>query len=215
MYLLAGYEYIQILHTGADHWITVCIVSSDEVKVYDSMFHSTTYTTKKQIASILRTRSFCVKLQIGMTQFQENSVDCGVYAIAFATDLCHGNDPVQFKYDSPFKLRLHLLNSLKAQKIEPFPSVKLDCELGYLTEKMNIYCKCRLLYAAEHGFPTKSFPRSEDIHMIQCYTCEEWYHKSCVNLSIFKIKQLRKDDVKWLCPKCSYKFDISTTDDSS
>ena len=108
MYLLAGYEYIQILHTGADHWITVCIVSSDEVKVYDSMFHSTTYTTKKQIASILRTRSFCVKLQIGMTQFQENSVDCGVYAIAFATDLCHGNDPVQFKYDSPFKLRLYI-----------------------------------------------------------------------------------------------------------
>ena len=133
MYLSAGYKYIQILHTGTDHWITVCIVSSDEVKVYDSMFHSTTYTTKKYIVSILCARSFCAKLQIGMTQFQENSVDCGVYAIAFATDLCHGNDPVKFKYDSMFKLRLHLLNSLKAQNIEPFPLFKLDCELGYLT----------------------------------------------------------------------------------
>ena len=161
-------------------------MSDDEVKVYDSMFHSTTYATKKQIASILHTRSPQVKIQIGMTQFQENSLDCGVYAIAFATDLCHGNNPAQLKYDFPFKLRLHLLDSFKEQKMEPFPSVKLDCELGYLTEKMNIkfYCKCRLLYAAEHGFSPKLFPRSEDIHMIQCYTCEEWYHKSCVNLSI-------------------------------
>ena len=106
MLLLAGqgYEYIQVLHTGADHWITISIETTDEVKVYDSMFHSTTYATKKQIASILHTKSYQVKLQIAMTQFQENSLDCGVYAIAFATDLCHGNDPSQFKYDLPFKL---------------------------------------------------------------------------------------------------------------
>ena len=50
---------------------------------------------------------------------------------------------------------------------------------------MNIYCKCQLLYAAEHGFSSKSYPRSENI---QCYTCEEWYHKSCVNLSVIDIK---------------------------
>ena len=48
MLLLAGYEYIQILHTGAEHWvITVCVVSSYEVKIHDSLFHSPTYATKK------------------------------------------------------------------------------------------------------------------------------------------------------------------------
>ena len=52
---------------------------------------------KKQIASIMHTKSHQVKLQIGMTQFQENSLDCGVYVITFATDLCHGNDPSQVK----------------------------------------------------------------------------------------------------------------------
>ena len=190
----SGFEYIQILHTGADHWVTICVVSSDEVRVYDSMFHSTTYATKKQIASIILTKSNQIQLKIGMTQFQENSLDCGIYAIAFATDLCHGNDPSQLKYDLPFKLRMHLLDSLKQQKMMPFPSVKLKSRLGYLTEKMNVYCKCRLLYAAEHGFPSNLFPRSEDIHMIQCYTCDEWYHKSCANLSIIEIKKLRKDD---------------------
>ena len=62
------------------------------------MFRSTTFATKKtdsfnnahKIAS-------SIKLQIGMTQFQENSLDCGVYVITFATDLCHGNDPSQVK----------------------------------------------------------------------------------------------------------------------
>ena len=212
MLLLAGYEYIQILHTGADHWVTVCVVSSYEVKIYDSLFHSTTYATKKQIASIMCTREHQVTLQIGMTQFQENSFDCGVYAIAFATELCHGNDPSQVRYDVPYRLRVHLLDSLKAQKITPFPSVKIKCKVGYLTEKMNIYCKCRLLYAAEHGFPSKVYPRSEDIHMIQCYACDEWYHKSCANLSIIDIKRLRKSNVKWLCEKCSEHFDLSSDD---
>ena len=188
------------------------MVSSYEVKIYDSLFHSTTYATKKQIASIMCIREHQVTLQIGMTQFQENSFDCGVYAIAFATELCHGNDSSQVRYDVLYRLRVHLLDSLKAQKITPFPSVKIKCKVGYLTEKMNIYCKCRLLYAAEHGFPSKVYPRSEDIHMIQCYTCDEWYHKSCANLSIIDIKRLRKGNVKWLCEKCSEHFDLSSDD---
>ena len=93
----------------------------------------------------MHTKSHQVKLQIGMTQFQENSLDCGIYAIAFTTDLCHGNDPSQVKYDLPFTLRMHLLNCLKAQKMKPLPSVKLKCKAVYLTEKMNIYCKCQFL----------------------------------------------------------------------
>ena len=60
------------------------------------------------------------------------------------------------------RLQVHLLNSLKAQKITPFPSVKIKRKVGYLTEKINIYCKCRLLYVAERGFSSKVYPRSED-----------------------------------------------------
>ena len=115
MFLLAGYEYTQILHTGADHWVTVCVVSSYEVKIYDSLFHSTTYATKKQIASMMCTREHQVTLQIGMTQFQENSFDCGVYAIAFATELCHGNDPSQVRYDVPSRLTVVSREAKKKQ----------------------------------------------------------------------------------------------------
>ena len=213
LFLLAGYNYIQILHTGADHWVTVCIESDENAKVYDSMFHSTTYIMKKQIASIMHTKSAQITLRIGQTQIQENSLDCGVYAIAFATELCYGADPSQLKYDAPYRLRMHLLDSLKQQKMNRFPSVRLQCELGYLTEKINVYCNCRLLYVAEHCLPAK-ISKSEDVHIIQCYTCNKWFHKSCVKLSIIEIKKLRKEDVKWMCEKCLENCDIFSSDSS-
>ena len=34
----AGYPYIQVLHTGKDHWITIDIVSEDKVRIFDSLF---------------------------------------------------------------------------------------------------------------------------------------------------------------------------------
>jgi len=34
----AGIPYIQVLHTGADHWIAIQITSDDEVNIYDSLF---------------------------------------------------------------------------------------------------------------------------------------------------------------------------------
>lgn len=54
---------------SAYYWVTACIVSSSEIKIYDSMFHSTTYRTKKQIVLIMCTNAHQVNLQIGMTQF--------------------------------------------------------------------------------------------------------------------------------------------------
>ena len=34
----AGLSYLQVLHTGADHWVTIKILSEEEVRVYDSVF---------------------------------------------------------------------------------------------------------------------------------------------------------------------------------
>ena len=34
----AGHSYLQILHTGEDHWITIEILSKEEVRVYNSIF---------------------------------------------------------------------------------------------------------------------------------------------------------------------------------
>jgi len=47
------------------------------------------FEVKKPIASIVKS----IHEKINKTQQQMNGTACGIYAIAFATDLCHGNDP--------------------------------------------------------------------------------------------------------------------------
>jgi len=56
------------------------------------------------------------------TQQQENNTDCGLYAIAFATDLCHGIDPVGLLYAAGSELRCHFLKCLQEGCLTPFPS---------------------------------------------------------------------------------------------
>ena len=51
---------------------------------------------------------------------QGGSYDCGLFAIAFATALAHGMDPVECFFDQR-KLRRHLYQCLVAGKLTPFP----------------------------------------------------------------------------------------------
>ena len=53
---------------------------------------------KKQIASIIQTKHNEITVKMEKVQQQNNSIEYGVYAITFATDLCHGLDPVNCLY---------------------------------------------------------------------------------------------------------------------
>ena len=83
---------------GEDHWITIKMNSDHEVDVYDSVFLEPSYNTLKQIASIAQCKTSTIELNLERVQVQRNSTDCGVYAIAFLTDLCHGKDPASCQY---------------------------------------------------------------------------------------------------------------------
>ena len=56
---------------------------------------------------------------------QSNSSDCGVLAIAFACDICSGNDPCKIEYDHR-SIRWHLADCLEKCCLYRFPVV-LDC----------------------------------------------------------------------------------------
>jgi len=88
----AGHAYIQVLHTGQDHWITIEIVN-EEVRIYDSIFLKPTYILK-QIESIVKCQSKQLQLLLEKVQSQKNAVDCDIYAIVYMTDLCHGINAV-------------------------------------------------------------------------------------------------------------------------
>ena len=88
--------FIQILNNERNHWLTVEGVDGSLVRVYDSLCSSTTASTKLQIASIVKPTSRSISVHRQKMHSQTNAVDCGLFAIAYATDLAHGNNPATF-----------------------------------------------------------------------------------------------------------------------
>lgn len=82
---------VQIHYTKQYHWVTSSTIGSAKVccaGVFDSKWSGKLSThTKIQIRGTLH-------VEISPVHQQNGAVDCGVFAIAFATDLCHGLDPV-------------------------------------------------------------------------------------------------------------------------
>ena len=210
----AGHSYLQILHTGSHHWVAVEIVSSSEVYIYDSLYKQRpTFYTLKQVAAILNTSEPKVDLRFCKVQFQPNSEDCGVYALAFVTDLSHGIDPSSRKYSRSKVLRKHLAQCFESGHMKPFPSTPSVKEAPW-TQVMNIYCCCRMPYGPEHS-KSNSVPVGEVTEMIQCNICLAWYHHNCVNLTIEEVKKFKRTSEFWMCDYngCNDAFaDIFDTD---
>jgi len=115
----AGLSYIQIIHCPTlDHWVTVEVSFDEEVRILIKQ----SYEVMKQIASIINTKNSKIDFILEKTQQQKNSRECGIFAIAFATDLCYGIDPVGCKYGDGKLLKKHFLNCLQEGCISPFLS---------------------------------------------------------------------------------------------
>ena len=113
----------------------------------------------------------------------DGAVDCGVIAIAFATDLCHGLDPVAVTYDQE-KMRQHLLTCLENKKLEPFPRMEKAGKVNARVIKtIHVYCHCK---------PPECF----DAKMVECESCLCWYHYRCVGITT------SQDTNHWLCRLC-------------
>ena len=62
-----------------------------------------------------------------MQSTQMGGVDCGLFALAYTTDLAHGNNPSQILYDQS-QFRSHLLQCLNDHKAAPFPRIGMHPE---------------------------------------------------------------------------------------
>ena len=85
--------YVQIIHTDGNHWLAVQGVHGSFVKVYDSRKQSISEETQFQIANLTLPSEKAINVHIQYTQHQICTSDCGLYAIAFVTEMCHGNNP--------------------------------------------------------------------------------------------------------------------------
>ena len=172
--------FVQILH-AENHWLTIAGVHPSLVKVYDTMKYATTSDVQCQIAAIMQSSSKSITLQLGDS-------DCGLFSIAYATELCYGNDASSLRYYQD-RLRSHLIECLKSRKMIPFPSK--SCRRRKTTPTIitfDVFCCCRL----------PEFVEEEP--MAACEKCQEWYHCSCENIpsEVFTNK-----DVLWFCSRCA------------
>ena len=100
-----------------------------------------------QICSFVKPACKVFKFDVLNTMPQPNAHDCGVFALACATDLAHGHDPVLSEWNIEGNtMRMHLLECLKRGHISPFPTKKKwRIPLGrrvHRTIEERIYCIC-------------------------------------------------------------------------
>ena len=154
--------------------------------MYNSLPTGTTCRrVKQQVASIIHTNQSEVVLHHQPVQTKRGVNDCVLFALAFATSLCQGEDPTKITYVQ-HALRSHLTSCLEARRMNPFPKLVRSCrKINPIQEEeiVPVHCLCRL---------------PESGKMVVCVGCRERYHQACVDVQ----KTLRKK-TPWYCRKCA------------
>lgn len=108
-------NYVQIFHCRSNHWITVSTLGCQpgEIKVYDSLYDDVDVATKLE-------KIFASKLHyiIPRLQKQKGAIDCGLFAVAFATNIGYGRNTFKFNQS---QMRRHLIACFEASEIAVFP----------------------------------------------------------------------------------------------
>lgn len=175
--------FVQIVWVNGNHWICISSIgcSDGEVNLFDSLNYPLSASVQ-HVAALSHTKKSKLNLWQIDVQQQQNTCDYGLFAIAFATSLCYGQEPHHCNYKQ-FAMRQHL-SCLKAGKMETFPgSIRKFKEKVLQICRLPVYCICRK-------------PDGGSL-MVECAGCTEWFHLHCIGMME---NDLPESD--WLCPHC-------------
>lgn len=168
-----GQAFVQVLHNDSAHWVTTANLNCPVgvVRVYDSLHCLPNQCVKNTLALMCHTPKSSLEVQSMDVARQLGLGDCGLMALAFATTRCFGQDPVNCNYDQS-RLRSHLLECIEKGKLTQFPVICNRMVKKGIAFKtcIKIYCTCRQTYVTGQS-------------MIQCHSCREWFHATCLKLS--------------------------------
>ena len=124
-------------------------------------------------------------IEMSPAQTQKGSVDCGLFAIAYACELANAHlTDVSFNQAA---MRTHLVNCFEKGEILSFPRARKPALGLCIKESKQLitetFCTCCL---------------REEGDVVQCELCDHWYHISCTDLS-----SCPQDDQEWLCRSCA------------
>lgn len=114
---------IQIHFTGQAHWVTSAYIGG-HVCLYDSYVSAVlTKSLKTQLKLVYQgkaDKNGSLIVNEMPVQQQENSYDCGLFAIAFAFHLAQGDEPSALNFDCQ-KMRQHLVACFENEVMSSFP----------------------------------------------------------------------------------------------
>ena len=177
---------IQILHVRSNHW--VCLAVAEDrcgAKLFDSLYNTIPNSLIDMIIGLLHPEKDEITIENMKMQEQRGASDCGLFAIAVATSLCHGEDPTIIRWDQT-RLRPHFMECLEAEWMRPFPRDRDEPEDKGQTKvviKQPIHCICRQR-------------RKNRERMMQCKNCMKFFHMKCLKLKT-------RVSNTWKCDTCS------------
>lgn len=191
-------NFVQVIYVDPGHWACLSNIFAADgcVDLYDSVLTIPTEggSIVQQACTIMKSLKLgSIKLNVINVRPQFGGTDCGLFAIAMATELCHSVDPVNVNYDQ-HKMRNYLASSFEDQALGQFPSSirKGSSKRVVFTLDVDVYCICR---------------QPERLPMVCCDTCDTWYHPDCIDVHIHAEVFDETRDTMWYCPSCKF-FDI-------
>ena len=109
-------KFVQVLHVNNNHWICGAGNKSNEVSIFDSMGGNLSQDTVHVIVRMVKCEDEELMVKLIPVQHQTNGNDCGLFALAFATDFAEGINPSERYYDEK-ALRNHLLQCFRNNEI--------------------------------------------------------------------------------------------------
>ena len=123
MFSVQTVDFAQVLHEN-NHWVTVSLPTeraTSVVYLYDSLQKETlNKNLVKQIARLRKSEDAELRAISKAVQQQGNGYVCGIFAIAFATDIAYNHKPEQRTYNQSV-MRKHLLAQLENETMTLFP----------------------------------------------------------------------------------------------
>ena len=114
-------NFVQVLNVSNKHWILVFRGKFGQIHIWDSLVTDGKYPKKviKSLSRIANCHGSVLELRILPIQQQKNSTDCGIFAIAHAIEILHGENVENSSFDVTL-MHDHLLICLQLQKFSPF-----------------------------------------------------------------------------------------------
>lgn len=181
--------FVQILNLNNSHWLCASTVGCEAgiINIYDSLYEGI-YSKKllNELARMLHTSHSEMQINWQDCCKQTGHSDCGLYALAFATAICHGDNPSNIIFSQKM-LRGHLAECIRKGKITMFPTS------GYRVPnqpkcilRVPLVCHCRM-------------PSDSGLELAYCTGCKKWIHSICDD---GPSPAQKTHKVKFLCKKC-------------